>query len=108
MCRRLPTVTRSSVPMHTVNTTPSLKDLHRLVTPQYAIHWREIGIQLDLAWETLEIIENDNHYKAKACCNAMFNKWLQVDTTAYCLLPLSRLQYPAVLLIKVTSYSVYI
>ena len=82
MCRRLPTVTRSSVPMHTVNTTPSLKDLHRLVTPQYAIHWREIGIQLDLAWETLEIIENDNHYKAKACCNAMFNKWLQVDTTA--------------------------
>ena len=31
---------------------------------------------------TLDIIEHDNHYKARECCNAMLNKWLQVDTTA--------------------------
>ena len=65
-----------------VNTTPLLKDLHHYITPQYAVQWRVIGTQLGLPTGTLDIIEHDNHYKARECCNAMLKEWLQVDTTA--------------------------
>ena len=65
-----------------MNTTPSLKDLQQCFTPQYAVQWRVIGIQLGLPNATLDIIEHDNRDKARECCNVMLNKWLQVDTTA--------------------------
>ena len=65
-----------------VNTTPLLKDLHHYITPQYAVQCRVIGTQLGLPTGTLDVIEHDNHYKARECCNAMLKEWLQVDTTA--------------------------
>ena len=65
-----------------VNMTPLLKDLHHYITPQYAVQWRVIGTQLGLPTGTLDVIEHDNHYKARECCNAMLKEWLQVDTTA--------------------------
>ena len=65
-----------------MNTTPLLKDLYQHVTPQYAVDWKVIGTLLGLSSPTLDIIEHDNHYKARECCNAMLNKWLQVDITA--------------------------
>ena len=65
-----------------MNANPLLKDLQQYFTPQYAVQWRVIGTQLGLPSATLDIIEHDNHYKARECCNAMLNKWLQVDTTA--------------------------
>ena len=68
--------------MYTVKTTPLLRDLHQYFTPQFATQWRTIGIQLGLSLGTLDIIEHDNRDKAILCCNAMLNKWLQVDTTA--------------------------
>ena len=30
----------------------------------------------------LNIIKHDHHFEAIPCCNAMLDKWLQVDTTA--------------------------
>ena len=65
-----------------MNTTPLLKGLHHYITPQYAVQWRVIGTQLGLPTGTLDVIEHDNHYKARECCNAMLKEWLQVDTTA--------------------------
>ena len=65
-----------------VNTTPLLKDLHHYITPQYAVQWKVIGTQLGLPTGTLDVIEHDNHCKARECCNAMLKEWLQVDTTA--------------------------
>ena len=65
-----------------MNTTPSWKDLCQYVTSRYAPNWKEIGTLLGLSSVTLEIIEQDNHYKTRACCNAMFNKWLQHDPNA--------------------------
>ena len=65
-----------------VNTTPSLRDLQQYFTPQYAVQWRMIGIQLGLPSGTLDIIEHHNHYKARECCNAMLRDWLQVDMAA--------------------------
>jgi len=65
-----------------VNTTPSLRDLQGYFTPQYAPQWRVIGTQLGLPSGTLDIIERDNFFQTKDCCNAMLREWLQVDTTA--------------------------
>ena len=65
-----------------MNTTPLLKDLYQYITPRYAVHWKVIGTLLGLSSTTLAIIEHDDHYKAKECCNAMLNKWLEMDTTA--------------------------
>ena len=61
---------------------PKLKDLYQHITPQYAADWKVIGTLLGLPSATLDVIERDNHYKTRECCNAMLNKWLQVDPTA--------------------------
>ena len=68
--------------LHKVNNTPLLKDLYQHITPRYAVDWKVIGTLLGLRSGTLEIIENDYHGKATRCCNAMFEKWLQMDLTA--------------------------
>lgn len=65
----------------TVNTIPSLRELRRYVTPDYAAQWRMLGTLLGLHTERLEIIEHDNFKKAMPCCNAMLSKWLEIDTT---------------------------
>ena len=39
-------------------------------------------MQLGLTSERLNIIEHDHVFKAEPCCNAMLEKWLQIDTTA--------------------------
>ena len=65
-----------------VNTTPLLKDLYQHITPQYAADWKVIGTLLGLPSATIDIIERDNHYKARECCNAMWIEWLKVDTAA--------------------------
>ena len=61
---------------------PQLKDLYRFITPSYATNWKEIGIQLEIENESLHIIEKDNFYKTKDCCNVMWQKWLEKDTDA--------------------------
>jgi len=65
-----------------VDAIPLLKDLYQHITPHYAPEWKLIGTLLDLPTATLDIIEHDNHYKAKPCCNTMLSKWLEMDTTA--------------------------
>ena len=61
---------------------PSPKELNQYITPHYAAHWRVIGTQLGLSTGALDIIGHDNMHKAVQCCNGMFKKWLEVDTTA--------------------------
>ena len=41
-----------------------------------------IGTLLGLPREELSIIEHDNYHKAVPCCNAMLDKWLEVDPSA--------------------------
>ena len=65
-----------------VNLTPSLKDLQQHITPRYAAHWKVIGTQLGLPSGALDIIEHDNVYRVKPCCNDMLKKWLETDLTA--------------------------
>ena len=65
-----------------VNNRPLLRDLYQNITPQYATQWKVIGTLLDLPSETLNIIERNHMFQVDLCCNAMLEKWLQVDTTA--------------------------
>ncbi|XP_065914845.1 protein NLRC3-like isoform X4 [Dysidea avara] len=60
---------------------PTLKDLCEHVTPWYAAQWKTIGLLLGLPKAMLQIIEHDNH-KAVACCNALLEKWIEVDPSA--------------------------
>lgn len=64
-----------------VNTTPSWKDLHRYVIPQYAIRWKEMGIMLDLSLHELKIIELDR-FSTMERCITMFMWWLERDLSA--------------------------
>ena len=41
-----------------------------------------MGALLGLSSGELKIIEQDNHYKAAPCCNAVLEKWLEVDPSA--------------------------
>ncbi|XP_065885602.1 protein NLRC3-like isoform X1 [Dysidea avara] len=65
-----------------VSTTPTQRDLQRHVTPQYAVDWREIGVELGLSDAKLREIEVNYPRDVKQCCNRMFSEWLRVDMTA--------------------------
>ena len=65
-----------------MNTTPLLKDLYQHITPQYAADWKVIGILLGLPSGELKAIEAGYPTNVKWCCNAMLEKWLEMDTTA--------------------------
>ena len=54
---------------------PHLKDLQNCITIIYAVHWRQIGIGLELTQERLDIIEAD-HNKHEERCNAILSRWL--------------------------------
>ena len=61
---------------------PQLRDVHNLVTPDYAAHWRAIGTQLGLKIGLLDTTDHDHHHKAEDCCNAVWEQWLDMDSTA--------------------------
>ena len=74
---------RSIRTLHTtVTSAPLLKELRNYITPNYATHWRVIGTQLSLPKGRLDIIKYDNHDKAEPCCDAVLEKWLEVDPSA--------------------------
>ncbi|XP_065911295.1 uncharacterized protein [Dysidea avara] len=61
---------------------PSLKELYEYMIPDHAVKWRTVGEMLGLPTGELDIIENDNHYKAVPCCQAMLRKWLDIYPNA--------------------------
>lgn len=79
-----------------MSTTPKLGDLYEYITPKYATDWKVIGALLGLPREELKIIEHDNHCKAVACCNAMLEKWLDLDSAATWKKVLDAIHSPAV------------
>ena len=64
----------------TVTSKPKLPDLCEYFVPRYALKWKDIGRLLDVPEEELDIIGNDNQYKAKPCCVEMLKWWLRSTT----------------------------
>lgn len=61
---------------------PKLKDLYNIVTPEYAAHWKVIGILLDISKGYLDGIEKSYPTNTFWCCNKMLESWLEMDTSA--------------------------
>ena len=55
-----------------------------------------MGALLGLPSGTLDIIKYDNHDKARPCCDAVLEEWLEVDPSASWNKLLSVIQSPAV------------
>jgi len=62
--------------------TPLLKDIYQNITLHYAANWKVIGTLLGVPIGILDIIEQDNVYRSVPCCNAMWSRWLKMDSSA--------------------------
>jgi len=65
-----------------LNSTPVLKDLCRVITPDYAAHWKAIGVLLGLPTTCLDATETENPTNLQWCCNNMLKMWLAKNTDA--------------------------
>ena len=65
-----------------VNSRPSIRDLHKYITPRYAADWKVVGTQLGIPRGQLDVIEVNHPNKVKDRCDQMLNRWLCMDTSA--------------------------
>ena len=49
---------------------------------KHAINWRNIGLELNISSEALDIIKIDHPTEVQARCRAMLKAWLQKDLEA--------------------------
>jgi len=62
--------------------TPNMKDLNRYVVRKYAAEWKDIGTELDIDIDMLNIIEKDNPWQSEICFQKTLEKWLKGSTNA--------------------------
>ena len=65
-----------------VDIKPKLKDLHNLIIPEYAAHWKTIGILLGISKGTVDEINRTYPSDATYCFNKLLRIWLETDTSA--------------------------
>ena len=58
-----------------------MKDLNRYVIRRYSIDWYDIGMELGLETDVLNIIENDNSQQCVICFRKTLDKWLKLNVT---------------------------
>ena len=56
--------------------TPTMRNLNRYVTNNHANDWKRIGIELELKYETLNIISKDHQHDCVTCFEKTLEKWL--------------------------------
>ena len=56
-----------------------MKELNRYIIKKHATDWYDIGIELGLELETLDIIENDHSHKSVTCFQKTLDKWLKLN-----------------------------
>ena len=52
------------------------------MVPKCASKWRELGTQLDVAQDLMDIIERDHPNDCKRCCIKLFSDWLDNNLAA--------------------------
>ena len=57
-----------------------MRDLNRYVTRKYATEWYNIGIELGLELDVLDIIQKDNPQQSITCFQKTLAIWLQLNT----------------------------
>ena len=65
---------------------PTIKDLNNHVIEQYAIYWKQLGVELGVQnYHIANITENNASRKLRQveeCCSQMLQKWLDIDPSA--------------------------
>jgi len=59
-----------------------LKDLLNLVSPHYAVAWKELGRELGLPIGFLNTLQKDHSKSSDTCCDKMLEEWRNVDAGA--------------------------
>ncbi|XP_065887423.1 uncharacterized protein [Dysidea avara] len=57
--------------------TPKMRDLNRYVVRKYAANWKDIGIELGLEFDVLNMIEKDNPQQSDSCLQITLDRWLR-------------------------------
>ena len=66
---------------------PELSELHRDIVPKCAARWRDLGVELKIPVNRLDIIavDNVNHPSySEQCCKAVLQKWIEVTPKPTC------------------------
>ena len=58
---------------------PDIQLLNKFVRPKAAHKWKDLGAQLMISMDRLEVIEVNYPRDPKACCTEMFSAWLISD-----------------------------
>ena len=61
---------------------PSMRDLNRYVANKYAPNWYDIGLELGLELDVLDVIKSDHPQESVMCFRKTLDKWLQLNTDA--------------------------
>ena len=59
-----------------------MRDHNRYVTKKYTTDWYDIGIELGLELDTLDIIENNNSKSSETCFRKTLDMWLKANIDA--------------------------
>jgi len=57
-----------------------MKTLNRYVVSKYASEWKDVGMELDIDIDELNIIEKDNLRQSKMYFQKTLEKWLKMST----------------------------
>ena len=57
-----------------------MRDLNRYVTKKYATDWYDIGIELGLELDLLDIIKKENPQQSVTCFQKTLDKWLKLNS----------------------------
>ena len=60
-----------------------MKDLNRYVIRKYATDWYDIGIELELAPDELDIIEKDHQQQSVQCFQKTLINWLNTNDPSW-------------------------
>ena len=58
-----------------------LKDLQSLVSPHYAVAWKEIGEELRVPLGTLNALQKDHPNSSEICCDKMLEELCNLHAT---------------------------
>ena len=61
---------------------PQIKDIQNYVVPKWGSNWRQLGTQLNIDQNLMDIIEHDHPNDCVRCCSKMFSKWLDMNPSA--------------------------
>ena len=64
------------------NSRPELKNIENYVVIKCATMWKQLGKNLDIDDDLLNIIEKDNPDSCENCCSKMLSEWLDLNPNA--------------------------